>query len=131
MLPVKRLRELARSRLLDAEVLFAAKRFDGAFYLCGYAVELALKARICRTLKWNGFPETGQEFHGLQSVKTHDLTVLLKFSGLEGRVKTTFMPEWSNVQEWNPERRYQPSALTSRNDAEDMLTSARKLLVVL
>jgi hypothetical protein len=35
-----------------------AERFDGAFYLSGYAVELALKARICRTLKWRATPST-------------------------------------------------------------------------
>ena len=68
-------------------MLLRAKRFDGAFYLCGYSVELALKARICRTLKWSGFPQTGQEFQGLQSVKTHDLEVLLRFSGIEDRIK--------------------------------------------
>ena len=47
------LRSIARARLRDAQILLQAKRFDGAFYLCGHAVEVALKARICRTLEWN------------------------------------------------------------------------------
>ena len=44
------LRALARARLKEAQILFAAKRYDAATYLCGYAVEMALKARICKTL---------------------------------------------------------------------------------
>jgi hypothetical protein len=76
MISTKELRAIARARLRDAEVLLRSKRFDGAFYLCGYAIELALKVRICRTLKWSGFPESGQDFKGLQSVKTHDLAIL-------------------------------------------------------
>lgn len=56
MISTKDLKAIARARLRDAHLLLRAKRFDGAFYLCGYAVELALKARICRTLKWAGFP---------------------------------------------------------------------------
>jgi hypothetical protein len=67
------LRAIARARLRDAQALLAAKRFDAASYLCGYAVEIALKARICKTLGWDGFPQTAKEFRGFQSVKTHDL----------------------------------------------------------
>jgi HEPN domain-containing protein len=52
------LRRIAWGRLRDAELLLNGGRYDGAAYLCGYAVELTLKARICRTLKWAGFPST-------------------------------------------------------------------------
>jgi hypothetical protein len=100
------LRGIAKARLLDAQVLLRAKRFDGAFYLCGYSVELALKARICRTLKWSGFPQSGTEFQGLQSVKTHDLEVL-------------------------PEKRYQAIGQSTQQQAADMLTCAKRLLAVL
>jgi HEPN domain-containing protein len=58
MISTKDLRAIARARLRDAQVLLKAERFDGAFYLSGYAVELALKARICRTLKWRATPST-------------------------------------------------------------------------
>ena len=44
------LRRIARARLRDAEVLFGAGRYDGAIYVCGYAIELTLKARICRVM---------------------------------------------------------------------------------
>jgi len=56
------LRTLARARLKEAQILFEAKRYDAATYLCGYAIELALKARICHTLGYIYFPETNKEF---------------------------------------------------------------------
>jgi HEPN domain-containing protein len=62
MATITELRTLARARLKDAQILFLAKRYDAATYLGGYAVELALKARICKTLGWTNFPETNKEF---------------------------------------------------------------------
>jgi len=131
MISTKDLRAIARARLRDAQVLLRAKRFDGAFYLCGYAIELALKARICRTLKWSGFPESAQEFKGLQSVKTHDLEVLLKFSGIEDRVKAKHLREWSAVLGWNPEKRYQAIGASKAQDAADMVECVGRLSGVL
>ncbi|RCR70169.1 HEPN domain-containing protein [Larkinella punicea] len=45
------LKRIAQARLHDAKVLLDAGRYDGATYLCGYAIELGLKLRICKTLK--------------------------------------------------------------------------------
>lgn len=42
--------QLADSRLLEAKTLLANNLFDGAVYLAGYALELALKARICKII---------------------------------------------------------------------------------
>ena len=41
------LHAIAAARLNDAKVLLENERTDGAGYICGYAIELALKARIC------------------------------------------------------------------------------------
>jgi hypothetical protein len=131
MISTKDLRAIAGARLRDAEVLLAGKRFDGAFYTCGYAVELALKARICRTLKWSGFPESAQDFKGLQSVKTHDLEVLLKFSGIEARVLAKHAAEWTVVRAWNPEQRYQAVGRMPPNQATNMVSCVKKLLEIL
>ena len=95
MITTSELLNIARARLRDAQVLVRANRFDGAYYLCGYSVELALKVRICKTLKWSGFPEAGQDFKGLQSLKTHDLEVLLKLSGVENRIKRKYIASGS------------------------------------
>jgi hypothetical protein len=40
----QQLPDLAYLRLQEAEVLFAADLYDGCVYLCGYVIELALKA---------------------------------------------------------------------------------------
>jgi HEPN domain-containing protein len=131
MISKQELRSVARARLRDAQVLLRAKRFDGAFYLGGYAVEVVLKARICRTLKWSGFPDAASEFQGLQSLKTHDLEILLRLSGVEPIVKAKRLAEWSAVLNWNPEKRYQPVGKLTPQQATDMVTSARRLLEVL
>lgn len=111
-------------------MLLRAKRFDGAWYLCGYAVELALKARICRTLKWADFPESSQDFNGLQSLKTHNLEILLRFSRVENKVKTRRMAEWSKAVGWRPDRLYQNRLATAQQSAE-MVKCVERLLEVL
>jgi len=128
MLPVGELRAIARARLRDGEVLLKARRFDGAVYLCGYAVEIALKARICRTLGWSGFPQKNTEFRGLLSLRTHDLDVLLRLSGVERRIKAMLFAEWSIVQAWRPEKRYSSVGTATPIDAKDMVHSAQVLV---
>jgi HEPN domain-containing protein len=125
MISRRDLRTIARGRLRDAQVLLRAKRFDGAFYLCGYAVELALKARICRTLGWPGFPESAQDFKGLQSVRTHDLEFLLRFSGVEARVKAKHLADWYAVLGWNPQKRYQAIGQSTGQEAAEMVTCVK------
>ena len=131
MISTKDLRAIARARLRDAQVLLRAKRFDGAFYLCGYAVELALKARICGTLKWRDFPQSGRKFEDFKSLRTHDLEVLLRFAGVEGPVMARNLAEWSVVLKWNPEKRYQSMGVLKPQEAADTVTCVERLLEVL
>jgi HEPN domain-containing protein len=128
MLTRKELQKIARARLKDAQILFQNRRYDGAAYLCGYAIELWLKARICRTLGWEGFPSTNREFQSLLSFKTHDLDILLKLSGVEKKIKTRFLAEWSVISAWRPEVRYQPIGTIKRGDAKMMIESAMILM---
>jgi len=106
MIPVAELDRIARARLEDAEALREAGRYDGAAYLCGYAVEVALKARISRTLNWPDFPSTSGEFRNYTSFQTHDLDVLLRLSGQEARIKGQHLKLWSEVVRWKAEWRY-------------------------
>jgi hypothetical protein len=122
------LRRIAREHLKDAEALLAAQRFEGASYLGGYVVELALKARICKTLKWAGFPETPKEFQGYQSLKVHDLDILLSLSGVEPIVMTKYFTEWSAVAGWTPEARYKGRGKVTRANAELLVKAAGNLL---
>ncbi len=103
----------AREYLRAAKMLRTRRRYDAAVYLCGYAVEIALKARICRTLNWTiGFPETNAEFRFKANLKTHDLEALLEYTGIQDRVRsassTGFLADWSVVNKWSPEERYNP-----------------------
>jgi len=97
------LKKLARSRLQESEILFSNRKYDAAVYLCGYAIELALKARICKTLKWSQFP--GASIKNPQTFKTHHLETLLGLSGIENKVKLVYHAEWTMVTQtikWAP-----------------------------
>ena len=118
MLVKAELKRIAKERLADAEILFNAGRLDGATYLCGYVVEIVLKLRICRTLRWKGFPDSRKEFEKYASFKTHDLDSLLHLSGVEDKVKQSYLSEWSTVKTWTPEMRY--TSVTSMNKAETL-----------
>ncbi len=122
------LRKIAKARLEDATALLASKRFDGAVYLCGYAIELALKARICRTLDWQGYPSNNKEFQDYQSFRVHNLDVLLHLSGREQIVKTKYLAEWSAVAQWDPSSRYKAIGMAKKTDTQLMISSARILL---
>ena len=128
MLRVTDLRRIARARLRDAEILSRARCFDGSVYVCGYAVEIALKAQICRTLGWTGFPDSSAEFQGYSSLRTHSLEVLLRLSGRESRIVSRHLTSWSVVATWNPDARYLPPGSASAADAEAMLRSTRDIL---
>ena len=131
MLSAATLKSVARARLTDAKALLKAGRFDGSAYLCGYVVELALKARTCKTLKWVAFPETRSEFKDLQTFKTHDLDILLRLSGREQYIKVNLFPEWTAVSQWNPEARYQPVGSVTAETVQDMISAAQKILAKL
>jgi HEPN domain-containing protein len=128
VIPVEELQKLSLARLDDAVALEAAGRFDGAMYVCGYAVELGLKARICKTLKWMDFPETRSEFQDYGSLKTHSLGALIRFSGVETEVKSTFVAEWSVLIRWSPEMRYRYANPATASDAQQMIRAARLVL---
>lgn len=125
------LRRLARARIRNAEALASNRRHDGAVYLCGYAIELSLKARICRTLKWAGYPSTNREFGEYHSFRTHDLDVLLHLSGIESKVKGSFMAEWSSVARWDPNARYGPIGAVAALDAGQMIQASKTLVKVI
>lgn len=128
MLSTADLISIAEARLQDAEALCKAARFDGAVYLVGYAVEIALKARICRTLAWTHYPATRGEFDGLLSFKTHDLDILLRLSGIELDMKSKYMTEWSSIIGWDPEARYKPVGSATDQSAVEMIESAKALV---
>lgn len=128
MIGIIELMRLAYARLADARALHAAGRYDAAMYLSGYAVELALKARICQTLEWEGFPQTRREFEHLGSFKVHNLEALLRLSGAERRIRMQYDQDWREVENWEPALRYAPEGTANPHAAERVLASARQIV---
>jgi hypothetical protein len=128
IIAVADLTDVARERLADAKVLLQAGRYEGGVYLCGYAVEIALKVRVCKSLQWKGFPESVGESRKYQSFLIHDLEMLLHLSGLEEKIRTDFRAEWQKVLTWNPERRYEPPGHATPKQLEEMIASSEVLL---
>lgn len=120
----KELQQLAKLRLTEAEHLYAKKLYDGAVYLCGYVVEFALKARICRLLKLPSYPETGDIG---RFFKTHDFDVLKFLAGLTSEINVLrnkqLFDNWSTATSWKPEQRYLPKGTSDQKRANDVLAS--------
>ena len=132
MITVTDLQGMAREYLRAAKLLRTRRSYDVAVYLCGYAVEIALKARICRTLNWTaGFPQKPEEFKGKNSLKTHDLEGLVDFTAIQGKIKLNYFADWAIVNKWNPEQRYSPPGTKTLTDADDMIQATQNLLKVL
>ena len=128
MLPISELKRISRARFKDATVLYQSRRYDGAMYICGYAVEIALKARICKTLGWACYPSTKTEFKGYTKFRTHDFDRLIKLSGVEVKIKTKYLAEWSLVAKWNPGARYYPINSVGKKNVKLMIESAQIIM---
>jgi hypothetical protein len=131
MIPAKDLKSISLERLAEAEIMLLEKRFDCAVYLSGYCVEIYLKHKICQTLNWEGFPSTGKEFEKLKSLKTHDLGVLLSFTGSESFVLKEHLLTWSPLLEWNPEFRYRVVGTVKEDEAVEMIQSVKTMIGIL
>ncbi len=77
----RELQKLACLRLKEAEALFNASCYDGCAYLCGYMVELALKAAVCATLEVEEYPDKGSPLR--ESFKTHEFDDSKLLAGME------------------------------------------------
>lgn len=121
----EQLRNLATLRLREAEALFDAGLYDGCAYLCGYVVELALKARICATPDLVEYPEKAR-LGG--SFLTHDFDDLKLLAGMENEftaARPGLLANWSIASKWKPEQRYDPEGTYYRSTAEKILDAVR------
>jgi hypothetical protein len=116
LISIKELEELYKHRLEDVKNLYDTGRYDGAFYLLGYVLEIALKRRICITLSWDGYPNAKKEFENFTSFRTHDLDNLLHLSGVEKKILEELPWAWSAFNDWSPEVRY----VMQRRDSQDV-----------
>ncbi len=129
--------ELAISRFDEATILFNNKKFDGAYYLAGYAIELMLKAKICRNLGIpNLFSENESSISTIgagvsevrKALKTHNLLTLLIFSGLKNKFdndkavnKNLSLANSLLFQSWSENLRYKPCGNTSESECKNLI----------
>ncbi|MER9435089.1 hypothetical protein [Mesorhizobium sp. M0618] len=102
------LQAIANAKLQDAELLFQNERYSNAYYLFGYAAEIAIKSRISRLFQ----PDTIPDKKFVQDFYSHDLNRLVALAGLsvdltESRTASpVFDGHWSAVSDWNEASRY-------------------------
>ena len=145
MIAKKNLKILISERISDAEILLSNDRFGSSVYIAGYAIELALKFKICKMYGFKlGFPENKPEFENylnsdksrdklngivtqIRQIRHHDLTKLLFFSGAEVRIKENLLEEWGIVTSWDPEIRYSIKDIT-KDEAQLFFDSTKKII---
>jgi hypothetical protein len=117
-------RAVAQERLADAQALFSAGRFAGAYYLAGYAIECALKACITRQFMRHDIPD--REL--VRRIYVHDLTALVRLApGLDQALRQErasdqqFEVFWTEVLRWSESTRY--LATNTRGNAADLITA--------
>lgn len=109
--------------MAEARTLLAARAFEGAYYLAGYAVECALKACVAKQVREFDFPEKRL----VERSYTHDLTKLLEVSGVKVEFERAIRGDevlqvsWSIVKDWSEASRY--SLDVSEKSAQDMLAA--------
>lgn len=120
----KELHKIALTRLEEAKILYRRGFYDGSVYLCGYVVEAALKARICRHLQTREYLDTGDMKNIFSS---HDFDRLLLFSGLKNRINlanrrnTALFRNWSLLTNWKPDIRYVAIGTYDKHYAKSLL----------
>ena len=116
--------EAAKKHVFDSESLLSAKRYDGAGYLAGYAVECTLKTVIN--------VETGKGGGG------HDLNDLsakaLRLLSLPGQKTASYVKQpgitvlMYGATGWHATLRYEPEGAVSQTDSATWVSEARRLL---
>lgn len=116
--------QLTETRIADAEVLLKGGRYDAAYYLAGYAVECALKARIASLVRAGDFPPRSDYVRNdvyirslVRLLQTAELAEVLEAPPVEA--------DWGIVKEWSETARYD---IHGRDNAERMLESTQKVV---
>jgi hypothetical protein len=89
---------------MKAKLLAREKQFSAAYYLLGYSIECALKARIAALFRENEIPDKNL----VNKVYTHGLAALLNLAEVQKPLEAE--PElyrrWSVVKNWTEQGRY-------------------------
>jgi HEPN domain-containing protein len=117
--------QLCHVRIEDADALFRNGRYDAAYYLAGYAVECAFKARIVTLLEGYFSPAAK---YVRENLYIHSLVKLLESAELNIVLESEPIgTHWGIVKEWKETSRYDFPVQT-RESSERMLESVRKVV---
>ncbi len=98
---------LAEERVEDAKALLTTGRHGAAYYLCGYAIECALKAWIAKGTREHDFPPRDSG-----SLYTHRLSELLDRAdsardwSRECQIDVDLRKNWALTRDWSEHSRY-------------------------
>lgn len=99
----------AERKLADAQILLQSRSWSNAYYLAGYAVELALKSCIARQMSAGTIPDKSL----IEATYKHDFRTLIGAAGLSRVLKEqeaadpAFAASWAVASEWSPTARYE------------------------
>jgi HEPN domain len=115
------LQRLAEEKLADAKHLLADGRWANAYYLAGYAVELALKACIAKTFKAETIPDKAL----VNATYSHNFTNLVGTAELTAdlnnrKTAQAFEINWGVVVQWSEESRYESKG---EQEAKDLIAA--------
>lgn len=102
--------QMAEAKFADAELLLQNGRHSNAYYIGGYAVELGLKAAICRQFLAECLPD--KNFVADIYRHGHRLPLLIGLAGLTDELRqaeqdAVFQANWSVVSQWSESARYE------------------------
>lgn len=123
--------KLAEIKINASHCLVNNAFYDDAYYLSGYAIELCLKARICKILGVDDFfnfdKKVAKELY--RPYKNHDYTELILLSGLHSEFENLlgdpdFKVKWSILNKWNEKARYEDGRNPS--EVKEFVTLAKQ-----
>src|SRR6266487_6856528 len=100
--------------------------WDGAYYLAGYSIEVALKACIIKSvMATDAFPE--KRFS--ENCWTHDLEKLIALAGLKtawsaALADAAFSRSWVIVKDWSEQKRYHRTTEIEARSLYDAVSDA-------
>src|SRR5947209_1651078 len=109
------LQKLAELRIEEARILLKAKKYAGAYYLAGYAVECGLKACIAKKVRRYDYPDKQLA----QKSYTHKVEELVVLAGLKPALDADadLLVNWTAVKDWSEESRYERKTTRAEGQA--------------
>jgi hypothetical protein len=127
----------SRRRLEDAQALHQQKRWSGAMYLAGYAIECSLKSLICFEERKNNFKDTQIFKNGLKAADLHNLVRLLDCvpsiqSAIQRANKTDrtngYLAAWNRVSSvWQNDKLRYSDKFGNEQESQLFIESVQKL----